>query len=734
LKEISAKLRSIYLAEQREHVSRMRALLGAAEAGTLSAAALEELLRRAHTLKGAARTVGLAPVEGLAHRMENVLARVREGALRLDQAAREVIERALEAVEDAGAALEEEREPVDIGRVEEEIEEWLAAPHEAAAAQPAPERPSAPAAAGLDTVRVRAEDLDALLRSSTQLVAGCQDQNRVSRQLTDLCRQLRELEQAWERFRGTAARIGRDRGERAARGGATMELFEEQIRSAARLAGLARRAQQRGAWEFARLIDRIEQDTSRIRMAPAEAVFEGFRKMVRELARDEGKEVEFRGEGLEVQADRLVLQTLKDPVMHLLRNAVCHGIEPAEERMAAGKERAGRIVLRVEARADRLHVGVDDDGRGIDLKAVAEAATRRGLIVEGAAGSRSLEEFARLILEPGLSTARSITRLSGRGMGLAVVHEEVRRLRGDVRLRHEAGAGTSVLLSVPLSVSRHHIVLVASRGQVFGLPTHAIERLCRVRRQEVQMVEGQETIRVGGRAAPLVRLEDLLEAAGGAAHNGSKAAGDGEGGRRLPAALLRCGEQGLALVVDALLDERNAVVKESGLTGPQAGMSAGGVLLEDGTVALVLDPAELWDAFRKADRRPAAPAETAPKKPPAILVVDDSVTTRSLEKSILEAHGYRVRVAVDGVDALAQLRTERPDLVIADILMPRLDGFGLLEQMKRDKDLARIPVIVVSSLERAQDQQRGLGLGADAYMVKRKFDQRELLEAVRQLL
>jgi two-component system chemotaxis sensor kinase CheA len=200
--------------------------------------------------------------------------------------------------------------------------------------------------------------------------------------------------------------------------------------------------------------------------------------------------------------------------------------------------------------------------------------------------------------------------------------------------------------------------------------------------------------------------------------------------------VLKAAESRLAVVVDAFLAQREAVVRDLGLSPEQAGSAAGAILLEDATVALVLNAAELIDVFHRSARPPALRAVTpeAERKPPSILVVDDSITTRSLEKSILEAHGYQVRVAVDGVEALSQLRKERPDLVITDLQMPQMDGFGLLEQMKKDRQLAEIPVIVVTSLERREDQERGLALGADAYVLKRKFDQRELLEVIRQIL
>jgi two-component system chemotaxis sensor kinase CheA len=391
------------------------------------------------------------------------------------------------------------------------------------------------------------------------------------------------------------------------------------------------------------------------------------------------------------------------------------------------------VSLLLEARGDRLHLTVEDDGKGIDLERVAEVAVARRLISPEAAASRPAPELARFVWLPSFSTAREITTLAGRGMGLSVVQDQVSRLHGEVMFREKSGPGTAVVLSVPLSISTDHVVLVGCRNQTFAIPARSVERLCRFRRENIETLEGSAVVRIESRPVPLAKLADLA----GLAENGNS-------GRPASAAedaavfvvVMRSGGQRVGVAVDALLDQRETVVKDLGLPPGSAGMSIGGVPLEDGTVAVMLNPAALLARFSQSGASPAwRPTQAGPeKKVPEILVVDDSLTTRSLEKSILEAHGYRVRIAVDGVEALAQLRTAPVDLVIADIMMPRMDGFQLLEEIKKDKQLARTPVIIVTSLERREEQERGLALGADAYITKRKFDQRELLNTVRQIV
>jgi two-component system chemotaxis sensor kinase CheA len=268
--------------------------------------------------------------------------------------------------------------------------------------------------------------------------------------------------------------------------------------------------------------------------------------------------------------------------------------------------------------------------------------------------------------------------------------------------------------------------MVACQGHMYGIPSHGIQRLYRIDARQVETLEGKPVVHLEGRRIELFGLADLLR-------TGDAASIIPLG--PVPVMLLRSGGRSAAVWVDRFVGERESLIQELGMPCPAAGNVSGGVLMKEGTVSLVLNPAGLVETSRHAPapvlRRAQPAVKTAPSK---ILVVDDSITTRSLEKSILEAHGYTVSVAVDGVEALQSLRAERADLVIADIEMPRLDGFGLLAAMKADTEFDRIPVIIVSSLDRVEDQQRGLGLGADAYVVKRKFDQQELLEAVRQFL
>ena len=763
--DLKLKLRAAFQEEHKEHLGEMRSLLTGAGADGLAAGQIDEVFRRAHSLKGAARIAEIGPAEVVAHRLESLFAKVREGALRVTPEIVRAVHHGLDAIEDAAAAAAAERTPPDPARVLDVIEAALggsntaeggrrmaeAEGHEAVngAGTPAPSfrpRPSPPLTPRIEnspdpdsalrlppsalpeTLRVGADHLDRLLRSAGELQSEALQFGSVGRELADLGRQLDILEKEWDGIRGAAAAELRRLAEAPeyARVYRHLAAVERQVRAVAKVARGVRRRYQGGAWSLQQLGGRLHQDVRRVRMVSADSVFQGFHKMVRDLARDEGKEVEFRAAGLDTPVDRAVLQVLKDPLMHALTNAVTHGVERPDERTARGKPEAALVTLRLETAGNRLRVSVEDDGRGIDPAEVAAAAVRKGLLTEAETAALSASERTRLVLRPAFSTAQTVTAASGRGMGLSVVQEAVARLQGEVEVLPAAdGPGTRVVLSVPLSVATQRLLFVTCRGQTYGVPLHAIERLVRVRPEELESVEGKPMLMLAGRPVPIIGLAGLLDGA----------ADDPAARDVIPVAVLRAGGRRTGVVVDAFLAERSELIKP--LDGPAArvGTLAGGVLLGDGSVALVLNPAEL---LTTAPTRAVGPvtrvAAVIEKKPPVVLVVDDSLTTRTLEKSILEVNGFTVRIAVDGVEGLAKLRAEAIDLVITDVEMPRMTGFQMLEEMKRDPRLARTPVIVVTSLAKREDQERGLALGADAYIVKRKFDHQDLLDTVRQLI
>ncbi|CAA7615203.1 response regulator [Magnetospirillum sp. UT-4] len=762
--DIRERLLAAFQIESREHLGAIRKLLEdwAARREGSGIAQLDEAFRRAHSLKGAARAVDLRQVEQIAHRLETLFARVRTGRCRLDGAAVTVIGRGLDTIEDWTESLAGGAPPGDGDDALAAIDAFLAedAPQAAAppvpvpleilaATEPPPPEPTAPeptapeptlaeptlaepprvAVAADETVRVRAVHLDRLLGTSNELLTETITQRVVTEGLLEVDRRLAEIDREWRRIRKAAAAALRDLGdgERAATLDRQAEVLEEHLKVAARQARQSRRMQQRTGWSLRQLCGELQQEVRDARMVPADSVFGGFRKMVRDLARDAGKQVEVVVAGLDVEADRMVLQGLKDPVMHLLRNALAHGVEAPADRAAGGKPAAAVVALRFDVADGRLAVVVEDDGSGVDYRAIRAKAVDHGLFTEAEAAALAEQALIDIIFDPGFSTSRAVDDLSGRGMGLSVVRETVTAMNGTVEVRPRDPAGTRFRISVPLSVSTQRLFLVSCQGHTYAVPTEGIDRLHRVPAEAVRTVEGKSVVYLGDEQLPLLSLAHLLALGETAVKVSSNV---------VPLVVLRNGERRVGVAVDEFLSIREALVKDIGVPAAFGTMVAGGMLLEDGNVALVLNPFEIVETFRKSGttRVLTTVEKPAERRVPVILVVDDSLTTRTLEKSILEAHGYVVRLAVDGIEALARLRAEHVDLVISDIQMPRLDGFGLLQAIKGDQALKSVPVILVTSLEAREDRERGLALGADAYVVKRKFDQKDLLETIGQIL
>lgn len=598
--------------------------------------------------------------------------------------------------------------------------------------QPSEPVAEAPAERRKETIQINSDNLEFLFHSLSELLAETQRQDHVVREVQALAGAVGDLAREWETVRRDAGALLRDLSVRPEyrRIATYLDASGHRIRSLSKQARAVAQLEGRSAWSLKVVGQKMQGDVNRICMVPAQTVYLGFRKMVRDLAREAGKEVEFEAEGLDVQADRMVLQALKDPLMHLIRNCLAHGIEMPEERVAKGKPRAGTIRLQIEAVANRLRVTLEDDGRGIDVEKIERVAREKLMI--GIEESPTPQEIRRIIFRPGFSTADALTSLAGRGMGMSVVQHEVARLSGEVDVVEKETPGTRFVLSVPIASATSRILLVKAGGKVFGIPVNGIERLHRVKRSEVTTLDGKPAVTLHGETLRLARLADLLHI-GEAADDTSPC---------LYVVVLKALGARIAIRVEAFLEEKESQIRDLGAIAARNEMILGANILDDGTLSLTLDPAGLLSALDgpKVDITaipiPALEEEEVdePKRRRRILVVDDSITTRTLEKSILEANGYDVSLATDGIEALERLRAETFELVVTDLEMPRMNGFGLIEAMKSDDHLQKLPVIMVTSRDSDADRERGLALGADAYVVKQKFDQTDLLETVQQLL
>ena len=547
---LDAELMAAFQVEHREHLEGIRSLLTQIEEQGGGAGQVDEAFRRAHSLKGAARIAGLRSAETVAHRLETLFAQARAGSLRLTPDMLQAIQRGLNFIEDAAICLTQQRPPPDpsgeltaidaaLGASPPEKDEGGTLTDEDGGPDVSSSVIAHPSFFSQDAVRVSADHLDRLLQTAEQLLTEGLNQDRALRELDVLQRDAAELLRDWETA-GTALDLQRQAAgaPAQARVGRLLHQVGAQVRALARQARQTHRQHRQSSWTLRVLGRQLQHDVRQARTVPAESVFHPFRKMMRDLAQSEGKEIDFRLTGLEIKADRLVLQALKDPLMHVLRNAVCHGIEAPAERAAKGLKPVGQVALQLEVIGNHLHIAVEDDGRGIDPRKIAEEAVRRHVLTDAEIAATDPEELVRLVFRPGFSTARVITDLAGRGMGLSVVQEAVARLQGVVNLSSRS-AGTRVAIVVPLSVSAQRLLLVSSRGQTVAIPAHGIEQLYQVKPQEIETVAGQPVLLLGGEPVPLWTLAQLLGI-------------DGADERRpdlLPLVVVRSGSRRLAVVV-----------------------------------------------------------------------------------------------------------------------------------------------------------------------------------------
>jgi len=468
-----------------------------------------------------------------------------------------------------------------------------------------------------------------------------------------------------------------------------------------------------------RLVDSVR----RLRMRPFADIAGQLPRAARDVAVSLGKDVVVTIEGENVEADRTVLDGLREPLLHLVRNAVDHGLEASDVRRARGKPAEGRIVIRAELGGDRLRVSIADDGAGLDVTAIRAALVERGRAVPA-----DDHDVVRSLFESGFSTRRVTTAISGRGVGLDIVRTAIERFGGTVDVDWEAGIGTTFTIEAPVSVATLRAIIVIAGGQTFAIPTVFVERMVRVPRADVRSVEGQNVLPNGSTPIPLASLASLL----------GPPLGDMSAAATLEVIVLAAAGRRLAIVVDELVEEREIVVRPLEHAGEETSARFSGASLLDGTrVALVVNAGALATTGRRGDARASArfAVETnAARRQWHLLVVDDSITTRTLEESVLSAAGFRVTTAVDGADAWRLVQNGGIDLVVSDVEMPVLDGLGLTEQIRASIAHARLPVILVTSLDKPEHRARGLEAGADAYITKSSFDQDTLIGIVRQLL
>ncbi len=709
----------------------------ALERAPTSAAELEACMRAAHSLKGAARIVGLLAAVVVAHAMEDCLVEAQQGRITLSKDVIDVLLRGVDLlgriagtpVEDAERWTQEASPEADEFRAALASVLGASSDVQASAATVDSSAGHATRAGAKETdervLRVTARNLNRMLGLAGESLVASRWLEPFIRSLTRLKHLQRDTAIALDRLNDAWSGHSADSVAAGILAEARAKIVECQR-------VLADRVNQLEMFDrrYVSVAHRLYDGALASHMRPFADGTHEFRRMVRDLARGLGKEAHLEIAGETTQVDRDVLESLKSPLTHLLRNAVDHGIESPMERMAAGKPAEGRVRIEAHHIAGLLEINVSDDGQGIALERVRQAVVARGLADEPTAQRFTEAELLEFLFLPGFTLKDAVTEISGRGVGLDAVQNMVKQLRGSVRLSSQAGQGSRFQLHLPLTTSVVRALVAEIGGEPYAFPLAHIVCTAAVPRAEVELLEGRQHFGLNGRQIGLVAAQQVLEG------TDSKVApdelsvivvGDRHRGHEYGLAVDRF--RGVFELVVQPLDPRLGKIKD---------ISAG-ALLDDGSPLLIVDVDDLIQSVERlvstghlARVRYDEGAEAVARK--RVLVVDDSLTVRELQRKLIENGGYAVEVAVDGVDGWNAVRLGQFDLVVTDIDMPRMDGIELVGLIKRDARLRELPVMVVSYKDREEDRRRGLDAGADFYLTKGSFHEEELLQAVVDLI
>jgi two-component system chemotaxis sensor kinase CheA len=781
------QLQAAFKSEAAERLEVMGAGLVALEkqAGTdQQKAILESIFREAHSLKGASRAADYREIETLCQSIETVFDKIRRGIL---AARRELFDRlhdSVRAIEIYLANPEKGRPPADKSRLAEldaalkdfalhggakksagqrqpDETSCVSANRKEESGEKAVPEPQAPDDEGIESsgasdpkpqgiqdifnplttqaIRIEAGKLDAILHQAQEMVSlkltAVQNNNR----FRALARSFHDLEKNWNGIDSEKRSLRRfiqemNGSQKMAKISSCLENIlaffnssHDTVKVVSHKLSTIAKAEDHFQWSLGRMVDDLLDDTKQAMMLPFSGLMTGLVRMVRDIGRSQGKDVDLIATGGDVEIDRRILERVKDPLVHLLRNAIDHGIEDAQDRIEKGKAPKATIKLSVfQYQGDEVRIQLSDDGRGIDPGNIRETAVRRGLISTEEARQLDDSKTMDLIFKSSLSTAGQVTDMSGRGLGLAIVQESIEHLDGHLTVETRQGEGTSFLLKLPVSLATFRGVLMRTGGRLFVIPSSRVERVLRVKGVDIQTVENRPTIRVDGRLIVYKSLADVLGL--------SKPIDEKDDLEFENVMVLGNANKQIAYRVDEVLGEQEGLVKNLGKQLRGVPNIMGAAVLGSGKPVPILMVRELLEADHAADVTCLEAGPSVKKDKPAkasILIAEDSVTSRILLVNILESAGYRVKTTVDGKEAYSMLKSETFDLVLSDVEMPRMNGFELTKKIRSDAKLTHTPVILVTGLGASEDRERGIDAGADAYIVKNDFDQSDLLQVIR---
>lgn len=733
---------------------------------------LKKLFREAHTLKGAAGMMGFDVVRDLSHRVEDLLSSLQKGQITLNKNRADILLETLDRIEellpdndtcqvseiDISGLMERLALANDSHDIDSSSKEMQAGQTVRPVAAPGisaetpsnePETPPRPAAAtrnrnivsaveaatgveastrGADpTIRVNIERLDKLLNLMGEIHVNQIDSESQVHELSDLQQSARELRNVFSSLADQVEDLKHNSG------ADQIASFSEKLIQAEHRAEAISGSIDDAASRFKEntasrglALDELQDRTLQVRMLPLTNIFNIYPRVIRDASSAGSKIVQLQTSGEDTELDKRILEQISDPLMHIIRNCVDHGIEAPSVRGAAGKPEQGTIRLNAYQRGDRVEIEIEDDGAGIDPEKVRKTAIEKGLLEVN--DELSDEDLIDLIFRPGFSTAETITEISGRGVGLDVVKSNIEKLEGFVNVESEPGTGTRFTVSLPVTLAVIKGLLVESSDARFVIPLSSVKEMVAVPEKDIRTLGSRRSFLMRDIAIPII---DLLEYLGG---------GETErAGKRSQVVVVGSDKFMLGLEVGRLLGEQEVVIKPLGVFLGSLPYIAGLTILGSGEAVVVLNISQLARKVKegtpgqhKVKHEHQAGIPVTRRK--TVLVVEDSLVVRELQRNILENAGYDVDTAVDGTDALAQLLQKPADCVVTDIEMPRMNGFDLTSAIRKTEDLRDTPVIMVTSCSNDSDKKLGIEVGADAYVIKGSFDQEILLKMIERLV
>ena len=745
------ELRQLFEAESGEHLAALEEGFLQLEQAPESGELRQQLLREAHSLKGAARMLGLSEIELLSHRLEELLRddgrTTSPSSLQINPlftAVDALKALSAEAVDGVPANIQvstliKELEPPVNHETEQTVRTDEPTPssilqsgleekpllssentdREKISASDLADSVSTEAEAiarasdyRIETIRIEAAKLDGLMTHVGELL--------VTRRRFDA--RLDEVTDLLSHWKGVKRQLQQD-GKSDLQLKRTVAAMESIGSGLQRLEGALRSDNARLDMVSERLDDGIRES----RMIPLSTLFQQFKRMVRDISAALGKEIRLVVEGGETLADKRIVEEMKDPLMHLLRNAIHHGIEPVDTRETIGNPAVGTIHLRGLLQGSNIVLEVDDDGCGLDLEKIAARAVHLKLYSEEEVRGMSPQKIQSLIFHTGFSTQEVITDISGRGVGMDVVHHNIEAMKGRMKVENRPGSGVCFSCELPQTFATSRVILVRVNERVFGVPIEYVHSSFWVLPEEIYPLEGHPTITSNDEPLSVVTAAELLELE--------------LPERRQPTDRLSCivlwnGESRLGMIVDEIVDEQELVLKPVGAMMKRVRNVSGCGILDTGKVCMILNPQDLIRTlYQRSDAVGKVVVEEGTTSPPVVLLVEDSLVTRAQEKRILEGDGYQVLASVNGAEAWQQLQQRSDiDAVVSDIMMPEMDGFELTESIRADERYRDLPIVLVTTRSADEDRMRGMECGANAYITKAGFKQTELLESLRLLI